>query len=124
MKLLLIGFGGFIGAILRYGITQGANRLFPAFIPLGTLVVNVLGSYILAVVMMLAIEKLGINSLWRSFIAVGMMGALTTFSTFAFEVYLALETGKYIAAFSTIMLNMVLTLAAVWAGVQTIKIFY
>ena len=63
-------------------------------------------------------QRLAIDPMWRSFIAVGMMGALTTFSTFSWETFQYLQDGQMLLAGLNILLNVLLTLIAVWAGIS------
>ncbi len=122
MKLLVIGLGGFIGAILRYGVSGWAYKIIGARMPFGTLVVNILGSFILGLFLFLAEGRFNIGPLWRGFIAIGMMGALTTFSTFSYETLALLQGNLWIQAFLNILLNVLLTLLAVWAGMVVAKL--
>ena len=84
MKILIIGIGGFLGAILRYSISGWIHKLFGSGMPYGTLAVNILGSFILGFFLFYSEDRQSFSPLWRSFIAVGIMGALTTFSTFSY----------------------------------------
>ncbi len=117
MQILIIGLGGFIGAILRYFLSGWVYRFSGSTLPYGTLTVNVVGSFILGGFLYLSGERLALDPLWRSFIAVGMMGALTTFSTFSWETIQYLLEGQMILAGINIILNVFLTLIAAWAGI-------
>ncbi len=116
MQLLVVGLGGFIGAIMRYQLSGWVYRLTGSGLPYGTLAVNVAGSFILGGFLYLSGQRLALDPLWRSFIAVGMMGALTTFSTFSWETIQYLQEGQITLAGLNIVLNVLLTLIAVWAG--------
>ncbi|BBE31519.1 putative fluoride ion transporter CrcB [Tepiditoga spiralis] len=86
MNLLYIGTGGFIGAILRYSISKFINQKFPfSSIPYGTLLVNIIGAFILAYLMSLSIHKIEFSKEFILFFGTGMLGAFTTFSTFMYE---------------------------------------
>ena len=122
MKILIIGLGGFIGAVMRYSISGWVHRLVGSGLPYGTLAVNILGSFILGFFLLLAEERFTISPEWRNFIAVGMMGALTTFSTFSFETYMLLQENLYGQVALNIGLNVVLTIAAVWAGMALARV--
>jgi len=122
MKLLVIGLGGFIGAILRYGVSGWVYKIIGARMPFGTLAVNILGSFILGLFLFLAEGRFNIGPLWRGFIAIGMMGALTTFSTFSYETLALLQGNLWIQAFLNILSNVLLTLLAVWAGMVVAKL--
>ncbi|RMH64419.1 MAG: fluoride efflux transporter CrcB [Calditrichaeota bacterium] len=116
-QLIIIGAGGFIGAILRYSLSGLVHRFTGSGLPYGTLAVNVLGSFILGFFLYISEQKLAIDPLWRSFIAVGMMGALTTFSTFSWETWQMISSGLWLHALGNITLNILCTLTAVWAGI-------
>lgn len=122
MKLLVIGMGGFIGALLRYGISGWVYKIVGPRMPFGTLAVNILGSFILGFFLFLAEGRFNIGPLWRGFIAIGMMGALTTFSTFSYETLALLQGNLWVQAFLNILLNVLLTLLAVWAGMVAAKL--
>ncbi|KAA3614872.1 MAG: fluoride efflux transporter CrcB [Calditrichaeota bacterium] len=122
MNILIIGLGGFIGAVMRYSISGWVHRFLGAGMPYGTLAVNVLGSFILGFFLLLAEERFTISPAWRNFIAVGMMGALTTFSTFSFETFMLFQENLYGQVILNIGLNVVLTIAAVWAGMSLARV--
>lgn len=86
MNWLLVGTGGFLGAISRYGLSRLMNNLFPfAFIPLGTLLVNILGAFLLSFMMTISVNKFSIPSNIIIFFGTGFLGAFTTFSTYTYE---------------------------------------
>lgn len=95
MKILIIGLGGFIGAVMRYFISGWVHRFVGSNMPYGTLAVNILGSFILGFFLLLAEDRFTISPARRNFIAVGMLGALTTFSTFSFETLMLIQENLY-----------------------------
>jgi len=116
MKILIIGLGGFIGAVLRYSISGWVQKLFSGNFPYGTLAVNIIGSFILGYFLFISEGRFVINPMWRSFVAIGMMGALTTFSTFSYETFMLLQENLYWQAGLNTLFNVAITLVAVWAG--------
>lgn len=110
--LLLVGSGGFVGAVLRYLVARGLSG--SAF-PYATLLVNVVGSFVLGLVAGL-LENGSMNEAHRQLIAVGLLGALTTFSTFSLETIALLRGGQHGAAALSVFLNVALALAAARAG--------
>ena len=114
MKLLVIGLGGFIGAILRYGVSGWVYKIIGARMPFGTLAVNILGSFILGLFLFLAEGRFNIGPLWRGFIAFGMMGALTTFSTFSYETLAFLQGNLWLQAFLNFLFYVLLSLFVVF----------
>ncbi|EGC9982577.1 fluoride efflux transporter CrcB [Campylobacter coli] len=113
--LLIVGFGGFIGAILRMLSINLVNKFFPYSISFGTVFVNVLGSFIIGLLFSYAQNK-GLSPVIKSFISTGFLGAFTTFSTFSYENLLFLQSGNYFNFSLNILLNIILCLIAVWLG--------
>ncbi len=116
-KLLLIGVGGFFGAIARYLVSGAAQYVArDAALPYGTFTVNVIGCLMIGFLGYLS-ETLGIiSSDMRLVIFIGFLGSLTTFSTFGYETWNLLRDGQNFAAFVNIGANVVICLAAVCAG--------
>ncbi|WP_114966254.1 fluoride efflux transporter CrcB [Alkalilacustris brevis] len=113
--LTQVALGGAAGAILRYGTQMGAQRLFGPGVPSGTLFVNVLGSFLIGIVFVWLIDK----GLMRHapFLLVGVLGAYTTFSTFSLDALLLWERGLHGWAVGYALGSVILSLAAVVAGV-------
>lgn len=113
---LLVGAGGFLGAIGRFGVSAWARRL-PAGFPLGTLAVNVVGSLALGfLATLLAARVLGDERV-RLAVAVGFLGAFTTFSTFSYETTRLWEDGRWVALSANVGLNVAGCLAATTVGI-------
>ena len=84
-KILIIGLGGFLGSVARYVTAKFLDgKLSPAF-PYGTLTVNILGSFLLGIIYVIALRKAGLTENGRLFLGVGFCGGFTTFSAFALE---------------------------------------
>lgn len=113
--LLCIGCGGFVGAILR-GLISYLLRNFTFFVPASTLLVNVVGSFLIGFLMS-SFENFQISQNIKSFAVTGILGALTTFSTFTYENMLFLEGGSYLKFALNIVLNIVLTLIFCYIGI-------
>ncbi len=122
MKFLVIGFGGFFGAILRYSVSKGATVYFGNLLPYGTLIVNGLGSFLLAFLYTYSVEKSVISENMRFFIGVGFMGAFTTFSTFSVETVNLFEDGAYVLSALNIFLNVSISIAAAFIGIFLAKL--
>ena len=112
---ILVGVGGFVGSVCRYLLT-----LMPysekANFPIITLTINVLGALVIGVLAGLSMRVQGINSQLLTFLRVGFCGGFTTFSTFALEISGLLDAGRAWASFGYIVLSLVLSVAAVFAG--------
>lgn len=102
MTILSIGLGGMIGAMLRYFISQKARGRLSTPFPIGTFIVNIIGSFVLGFLVALNLPA----SLWLPF-AEGFCGALTTFSTFALEYYTLYSKGFHTLALIYIFISLV-----------------
>ena len=111
---LLVALGGALGALARYALTGLAARLAGAW-PLGTLVVNALGC-LAAGWLLFAVETHGVSPRARALLGVGVLGALTTFSTFGVDTFELLRTAGPTAAFGNVALNLALGLGGVAGG--------
>ena len=116
MTLLLIGAGGFAGAIARYLVdTTVAARAGAAF-PLGTFVVNVTGSFVVGILFALTAERPILPPEVRPALMIGFLGAYTTFSTWMLESWRLVEGGSYAAAVANIVVSVAAGGLAVVAG--------
>lgn len=114
--LLLIGLGGFVGANLRYWLGGWiADRLGSLF-PWGTLIINVSGSLLLAVFLGWSAQQINVDPRARLSVAVGLFGAYTTFSTYANESMLMLESGDWLGAAGNVMGTNLLCLSGALIG--------
>ena len=116
-RVLLVGVGGFIGAVLRYwasGVVQQfwKNNLFPT----GTLAVNFLGCLLIGFLSQLAEEQGAFTSETRLIVFTGILGGFTTFSTFSNETLNLFRDGQSLLAFGNLAAHLVLGLGAVWLG--------
>ncbi|WP_457548925.1 fluoride efflux transporter CrcB [Archaeoglobus sp.] len=112
--VLIVGVGGFIGAIARFTISGIVQDNFT--FPVGTLFVNVVGSFFLSLIMY-STEFVGLFSdETRMFLTVGILGAFTTMSTFSYESFKLLESGEIRAFILNVVLTVTLTLIAVFLG--------
>ena len=114
MLLLYIALGSALGGVLRYLLGTALQR--PGQYPVGTLLVNVTGSFVLGLVLRLATETTLVSPQARAFLAVGLCGGFTTFSTFSWEVLSLAEHGAWLRAGGYALLSVALSLAACAAG--------
>lgn len=116
LTLLLVAGGGALGAISRFQITNWFNAWFGNAFPYATLTVNVIGCFIMGVLVAMLNSATLIAPHWRPLIGVGFLGALTTFSTFSFDTFILLSDGFWIKALLNVILNLILCMAAVSVG--------
>ena len=123
LKLLVVGLGGFVGAIARYGISGWVHRRVEGPFPTGTLAVNVVGCLLIGMLMHLVEDRQFLAPTTRLFLMVGILGALTTFSTFGYETVQLLRDGETHLALASVAANVILGIGGVLAGralVQTV----
>lgn len=122
LKLLIVGIGGFIGADARYLVGEWAQRKWGPNFPYGTFIINVSGSFILGLFFTLLL-RFNWNPQWRLLIAVGFVGAYTTFSTFEWEtLQLIAEGARYKAAVVNLLGSVVVGFFAAWLGVVVARL--
>lgn len=119
--ILAIGSGGFIGAVSRAYLNGLINRNIPHELPFGTLGVNILGSLILGILFALFTYTEYFSTPVKSFLSTGMMGALTTYSTFALETFWLFNGGSLVLGFINILLNVTATILAAGTGFKAIE---
>jgi CrcB protein len=132
-NLLAVALGGSLGALTRYGVGIAAGRFLGRGFPWGTLVVNVAGCLVMGIVMerLLDLEARPAEAitpglrlslaLWRQGVAIGFLGALTTFSTFGADTIRELQGDQPLVGLANIAANVLLSLAAVWAGMALMQ---
>ena len=116
-KFFVVGLGGFVGAIARYGITLLVGLFWTREFPLATFLINVTGSFVLGLFSTLAAERLQVDPRLRLFVATGFVGAYTTFSTFEYETQRLAEAGAVWWGLVNIVTSIVVGYAAVQLGV-------
>lgn len=120
--ILLAGSGSFIGGILRYLTQLLFSKFFPGSFPVGTLVVNIIGSFLIGVIFSLSEKSDIISQESKIFLAVGICGGFTTFSSFSIENLFLLRDGQYVQMMIYTLLSVFLGLSATFTGFQLIKI--
>ena len=114
INYLVVSAGAAMGGALRYGISSFIQKHISVIFPYGTLVVNIVGSFILGFIMFYLNEKELIGNELRLFLTIGFCGGFTTFSTFSYETLnLFLET-EYLLAIYNVLLNVVLCLIGIY----------
>ncbi|NOY89313.1 MAG: fluoride efflux transporter CrcB [FCB group bacterium] len=121
-KLIIIGAGGFLGAIFRYVLSGFFQQYFKPLFPGGTLIVNVIGCFLLGGVMYMVQSRGMFHGHLRLFLTIGLLGALTTFSTFGYETLELINSNLIKLTLLNIFGNIVLGVFSVWLGVTFVKI--
>jgi crcB protein len=116
-EILYIAVAGGLGALGRYSISGLAQRVFGDAFPYGTLVVNILGSFLLGFVMQASMNTDLFPRNLRLAVTIGFLGAFTTFSTFSYETLGYIEDGAWLTAGLNILTNVVPGIIAVFLGI-------
>jgi CrcB protein len=120
--LLAVGGGAALGGILRLLATQLVVARFGAgFGQYATMFINVSGSFLIGVVIELAQTRTGFPPLWRFFLATGILGGYTTFSTFSYEAYLLAADGLYASATFYVVASVALGIAGAIGGIALVR---
>ena len=118
IKILIIGLGGFLGSISRYGVYHLLDRNIESIIPYGTFLVNMSGSFLLGIVYGLMQRENILSEEWRLFLAIGFCGSFTTFSTFAYENFMMVKNSQFFSLLLYAGLSVVVGIALTYAGYQ------
>ena len=113
-----IAIGGAFGACSRYLVSELCVALMGRGFPYGTLTVNVVGSFIMGLLIAAFETELLSQVPWRQVIGLGFLGALTTFSTFSMDNVLLLQQGAFFKMGLNVLLNVILSISAAWLGFQ------
>ena len=118
LSYLAVALGGAVGACLRYGVNEIALNVLGKSFPFATLLVNILGSFVLGLLYGLFSSGLLATSPWRALMAIGLIGAFTTFSTFSLDTVLLIQQGDWLKAIANVLLNVLLCLTLAWLGLK------
>lgn len=121
MKILYIGIFGALGCIARYLVSGWMYQVAGRTLPYGTLAVNVLGSFLLGLIMEGSMRTTLLSQELRIGLAVGFMGGFTTFSTFSYETVRLFEEGSLGSAGLNILLNVLACLVAALLGIYVAR---
>ncbi|MCY4358077.1 MAG: fluoride efflux transporter CrcB [Gammaproteobacteria bacterium] len=111
-----IAAGGALGALSRYWLGSAVQGLTGSNFPLGTFMVNVLGSFLIGLLFIALSERILLAETLRPLIVIGFLGAMTTFSTFSLDALLLLQNGHYNSAFLYVLGSVAICLLAASAG--------
>ena len=116
--ILAVAVGGALGAVLRYLVGIGMSNISFIGMPAGVLSCNILGSFLLGILISWSMKDPLISEKLRIFLQVGILGAFTTFSTFALEVLNMTEKGDYTIAMIYVVLSVILSIGGLFLGIS------
>ncbi|MFH2123949.1 MAG: fluoride efflux transporter CrcB [Pseudomonadota bacterium] len=117
----IAGFGA-LGCVARYYISGWVYDLFGRDFPYGTLVVNILGAFLIGLVMELGLRSTVLPVSLRIGLTIGFLGGFTTFSTFSYETFRLLEEGNFFVAATNVVVSVTVCLLFTWLGIHAAKI--
>ncbi|MDT8067351.1 MAG: fluoride efflux transporter CrcB [Terriglobia bacterium] len=123
LKYVMVGIGGFIGAIARFVLGSYIGNRFGTRFPYGTFVINITGTFLLGIVMTVLVQKTDASPNWHYLVPIGFIGAYTTFSTFEYETLRTVQDGQMLMGFANVALSVIAGFGAVWAGVVVGRTF-
>lgn len=121
-NILLIGLGGFIGSIARYLVSRLNNHIEWLSIPVGTLAVNIIGSFLIGFLIGISEKSPILTVELRMFLMVGLCGGFTTFSSFSGENLMLMRNGQFLPIFLYTGLSILLGFTAVYLGYVSTKL--
>lgn len=121
--IFAIAAGGALGALTRHGVNVSTAHIFGHGFPWGTLVANIVGSFIMGVLVGLFAHYWSPSQEVRAFLTVGFLGAMTTFSTFSLDTVTLFERGEYVAMASYSVVSVVVSILALFTGLFIVRQF-
>jgi len=118
-NILLIGTGGFVGSVARYYVSKINLHVEFLSIPVGTLLVNVLGSFLIGFLTGISAKSMLLNAHLRMLLMVGFCGGFTTFSTFSGENLMLMQNGQFLSVLLYTSLSVIFGFSAVYLGYIT-----
>jgi len=122
LKVMIVAVGGGIGATTRYLVSTWAAEKFGTNFPYGTLIVNVVGCFIIGAFMTLTTERLIVSPYWRLLVTVGFVGGLTTFSSYSYETFKLLQDADVLMAIYNLLGNVIIGFFATWLGISVARL--
>jgi len=120
--IMAIAIGGALGAVSRYLVIGLVTDWLGKGFPYGTLLVNVIGSFLIGILYVVIVQKMHVSPELKSIMVVGFLGAFTTFSTFSLEAFNFINEGLVLNAITYILSSVILCIISVWAGVSAAKL--
>ena len=116
MQFVVVAVGAMLGANLRFVVVNWAADRWGLDFPYGTLLVNLSGAFVIGLLLAFLGERLEVDPIWRLFFATGFLGGYTTFSAYAWEALLLVETGAWLRAGAYVLGSNALGFVGVWLG--------
>jgi CrcB protein len=121
-RLLLIGLAGFVGTLSRYWLSGVVARRYGETFPLGTLVVNLSGCFVVGLLYYLLQERFVVNPTARTIVLIGFLGGFTTFSSLGLQTFTLLQDGEFALAILNLTVSNFVGLFLVWIGYTLARI--
>lgn len=118
-KYLLVGLGGAIGSMLRFGVSAYVGERLGTRFPYGTFIVNCTGSFLIGLVVTVLLARSDWSPNWRYLVPIGFIGGFTTFSAFEAETFRSFQEGELWIAGLNVFLSVAVGFISVWLGVIT-----
>ena len=115
-RILLIGLAGLVGTLTRYSLSAWVDTRWDSALPTGTMAVNLIGCFVIGVVVHLAERQYLLDPDIRAAILVGLLGGFTTFSSYAVQTFNLLVAGRILLAAANLAISNIAGLVLVWAG--------
>jgi CrcB protein len=122
LKYVVVGIGGFLGAVARYVLGTYIGSRYGVRFPYGTFVINMSGCFLIGLILTL-LARTTASPYLRYLIPIGFIGAYTTFSTFEYETLRAVQDGQAVTGLLNVVLSVIVGYAAVWAGTAIGRVF-
>jgi len=122
LKYVVVGIGGFLGAVARYVLGTYIGSRYGVRFPYGTFVTNMSGCFLIGLILTL-LARTTASPYLRYLIPIGFIGAYTTFSTFEYETLRAVQDGQAVTGLLNVVLSVIVGYAAVWAGTAIGRVF-
>jgi len=122
VSYILVAIGGAIGAALRHGVNRAALALWGPNYPFGTLAVNVLGSFLMGLVVAAFVARSGAVENWRLFLTTGVLGGFTTFSAFSLDAALIWERGDHVTLTIYVAASVLFSIGGLLLGMAAVRV--
>jgi fluoride exporter len=121
-QIVYIGIAGALGCLARYFLSGWVYQILGKGFPYGTLAVNLVGAFLIGLIMEFSIRSALVPPALRVALTIGFLGGLTTFSTFSFETFRLLEEGAFLIALGNVLVSVVACLACTWLGIAVARV--